>query len=498
MKKFWKNQEKEIVIRGEKMNIFETIEKTARENPDKLALYFESDSGDVEKYTYEEMIKKVNKIANFLSKQGVREGSRVALFLPKCVEMYFGFLAVLKLGAIVMPLFEAFQEDGLSLRLDRGDVKFLITNKSLKKRVKKKVKVFCVDSFGFKRGVKKQSENCKTKLVNKMHTGMMIFTSSTAGTPVAGIELPHYGLVQQVFSGKKVLELGEKNYWCTAHPAWVTGAVYGLVVPFAVGASNYVLAGRFDSKSWLKFLKENKIESLYTAPTVLRLWKQDVKKSDFNNLKILASVGEALSEATFDFYKKKGMLIRDTFWQTETGAMIIANLSGKKGALGKPLEGLDVKIKDGEMVIKKPWPAMMTGIYKHKKMYNSYFSGGWFLTHDLAELKNGNFYFVGRKDDIIKTSGERVSPLEVENVLLKSKAVKESAVVGVPDKKRGSVIKAFVVLNEGFKGDEKLKKKLAEAVKKNYAGHAYPRIIEFVSDLPKGNSGKIKRMELRG
>jgi acetyl-CoA synthetase len=150
------------------------------------------------------------------------------------------------------------------------------------------------------------------------------------------------------------------------------------------------------------------------------------------------------------------------------------------------------------MVIKKPWPSMMTGIYKHKKMYKSYFLGKWFRTHDLAKKDSqGNFFFKGREDDIIKTSGERVSPLELENILIKHNAVKEVAVIGIPDKIKGSIIKAFVVLNKGFKGEKKLKEELAMFVKKDYAGHSYPKKVEFIKSLPKTNSGKIIRMKLR-
>jgi acetyl-CoA synthetase len=181
--------------------------------------------------------------------------------------------------------------------------------------------------------------------------------------------------------------------------------------------------------------------------------------------------------------------------------MVIANYPGMKkklGSIGIALPGIEAKVDDEMMVLKKGWPAMMTGIYKHDAMYKSYFKGDWFLTNDRATRdKDGYFFFQGRKDDIIKTSGERVSPLEVENILLKHKAVKESAVIGVPNKVRGEIIKAFIVLNKGFLESAALKEEIAQFVKQNYAGHAYPREIEFIASLPKTNSGKIIRMELR-
>jgi acetyl-CoA synthetase len=326
---------------------------------------------------------------------------------------------------------------------------------------------------------------------------MMIFTSSTAGTSVAGIQIPHYGLVQQNYTAKLVLGLDEKeNYWCTAHPAWVTGAVYGILAPLTIGCTTFIIEGRFSQDSWLDFLKKNNISILYTAPTALKMLKEKVKKQDLISLKRISSVGEALPWSIFEFYKSLGVEIIDTYWQTETGAIVIANLEKNKGSIGKAI-GVTIKSRGGMIVIKTPWPAMMTGIYKHEKMYKDYFEGKFFKTNDLAKEKEGYFYFEGRKDDIIKTSGERVSPLEIENILLKNPAVKESAVIGVPDKIKGEIIKAFIVLNSGLEESEKLKDSLSNFVKQNYAGHAYPKIISFVKELPKTNSGKIIRMKLR-
>jgi acetyl-CoA synthetase len=335
-----------------------------------------------------------------------------------------------------------------------------------------------------------------------METMIMMFTSSTAGTPVAGVEIPNYGLVQQHFSAKLVLDLNsDDKYWCTAHPGWVTGTVYGILAPLSIGCTNYVYIAHFDSQTWLSFIQRNKISVIYTAPTALRMLQQDVKKLDFKSVRNICSVGEALTKTTFDFYKNLGIKIRDTYWQTETGAMVIANYNGlklKSGSIGKPLPGIYADIKDGSIFLKTSWPAMMTGIYKHDKMYQDYFKGEWFGTSDLARKDSeGYFFFVARKDDMIKTSGERVSPIEVESKLMKHKSVKEAAVIGIPHDIKGQIIKAFVVLNKGFSPSQELKEELINFVKKDYAGHAYPREIEFMEKLPKTNSGKIIRMNLK-
>jgi acetyl-CoA synthetase len=500
MNDFWKSQEKNIIIREDKMNVVESVDRFAESSPDKNALVFQNEKRQINSYTYKRLKEETNKFANLLNKLNMKQDSRIAIFLPKCPEHYISFLGIIKHGSIPLPLFEAFQSEGLELRLNRGEVNLLVTNKELVKRLKHKpenMNIILIDSKEYKKEINSQKIEFKTVLKNKFDTAMMIFTSSTAGTPIAGIQIPHYGLVQQHYTAEFVLGLNKnENYWCTAHPAWVTGAVYGIISPLTIGCTTFVIEGRFDANSWISFLKENKISVLYTAPTALKMLKEKIKKQDLISLKRVSSVGEALPWSIFESYKSLGIEIIDTYWQTETGAIIIANLEKRKNSIGEAI-GVNAKSDKGMIKIETPWPAMMTGIYKHEKMYKDYFEGNFFRTNDLAREKEGYFYFEGRKDDIIKTSGERVSPLEIENILLKHPSVKESAVIGVPDKTKGELIKAFIVLNKDFKETEKLKEDLSNFIKQNYAGHAYPKIISFVKDLPKGNSGKIIRMKLK-
>jgi len=506
---FWQQQEKDIVIHGEKMNIIEScIDRHAAKKPDKLAFVFEDNK--IRKFSYKQLQEEVNKFANLLNSLNVKQNSRVFLFLPKVPELYISFLGAIKQGSIAAPLFEAFQTQGLELRLERGDADVLITNKELSERIpndiKKKIPslkhILIIDSTEYWNKIKKQSSQFNVVLKNKYDTAVLMFTSSTAGTPVAGIQIPHYALVQQNYTAKLVLALTQKdNYWCTAHPGWVTGSVYGIIAPLSIGCTTFILERHFEAKEWLSFLLRNKISVLYTAPTALRMLKPEIKKSDLIYLKNLCSVGEALNKSIFDFYKNLGIEINDTYWQTETGAIVIATWPGlkkKEGSMGKAIPGIKADIIEGTISLKPSWPAIMTGIYKHEQMYRDYFKNNWFRTNDSASKdKDGYFFFIGRKDDIIKTAGERVSPIEIESVLMKHKAVKEAAVIGIPDAVRGSIIKAFIILNSGFKASEKLKQELSLFVKQNYAGHSYPKIIQFIKELPKTNSGKIIRMKLR-
>lgn len=509
--KIWNERAKDIIIHNDKMNIIEScVDRHALATPKKLAFSFESESGKIKNYTYKQLHEETNKFANFLNAEGILPSSRIFIFLPKTPEIYISLLGTIKQGSIAIPLFEAFQEQGLELRLDRGDAHVLITNKELSKRIPKDIQekvptlkhIIIIDGDEYKNKIKKQSAEFKTVLKNKEETALMIFTSSTAGTPVAGIEISHQALIQQHFTAKLVLDLKENdNYWCTAHPGWITGAIYGIIAPLSIGCSTYVLESHFDAKNWINYMKKNKISVIYTAPTVFRLFKPVIKKSDLSLIRNVCSVGEALNKSVYDFYRKLGIDIHDTFWQTETGAMVIATwnaMKKKPGTLGKAIPGITAKIINNTISLKPDFPSLMTGIYKHDKMFKDYFKAGWFRTNDSATLdKEGYFFFIGRKDDIIKTSGERVSPLEIENILQKHSSVKEAAVIGIPDELKGAVLKAFIILNDCIEPTDKLKEEISGFVKQNYAGHSYPRIIEFVKTLPKTNSGKIIRMKLR-
>jgi acetyl-CoA synthetase len=506
----WKEVEKQIVLRDGKINVIEScVDRHAEKNPEKLAFVFEN-NGRILRYTYKKLQAETNKFANLLNNLKVRKNSRIFIFLPKVPEMYISFLGAIKQGSIAVPLFEAFQTEGLKLRLNRGDANVLVTNNELLPRIPKNIKklvpslqnILVIDSQKYKRQIKNSDSKFKTVLRNKKDSSIILFTSSTAGTPVAGIQLPHYGIVQQHMTAKLVLDLKESdNYWCTAHPGWVTGSIYGILAPLSVGCTNYVFGGHFEAEKWIEFIKKNNISVIYTAPTALRMLKSSIIKRDLKNVRNICSVGEALTDAIFNHYKKLGVEINDTYWQTETGAIVIATwpeLKKKTGSLGKAIPGIEADVRNKVIVLKPGWPAMMTGIYKHNKMYKGYFKRGWFQTNDNARKdKEGYFFFEGRGDDIIKTSGMRVSPIEIESILLKHKSVREVAVIGIPDKIKGYIIKAFIVLEKNAEPSEKLKEELILSVKKNYAGHAYPKEIQFMSSLPKTNSGKIIRMELR-
>ncbi len=507
--------------------------ETFRKN--KIALYYEVENGQKEQYTFTDLSKLSNKFANVLKNHNVERGDRVFIFLPRIPQLYISFLGILKIGAIAGTMFSAFQEQALFDRLENSQAKIVITTQELYlriKKVKKKLphlkKTIIVDfgekpqpkGFGiyyFNKEMEKVNDQFHIREMSKDDPAFMLYTSGTTGKP-KGVLHKHSGIVSQYQTTQWVLDIKEDDvYWCTADPGWVTGIVYGILGIWANGTSSVVFDGRFSSDSWYKILQDYSVTVWYTAPTAIRMLMADgisvVKKYDLSHLRHLTSVGEPLNpEAVIWGEKAFGLPFHDTWWQTELGSIAIANYPSmdiKVGSMGKPFPGVVAAIvddkgmelganKEGNLALKPNFPSLMKTIWKRPKKYKSYFTKGWYISGDRAYTdKDGHFWFIGRADDVIKTSGERVGPFEVESALVEYPGVVEAGVIGKPDALRGEIIKAFVVLKPNVKPSEKLKKELSEFVKHHLAGHAYPREVEFIDKLPKTRSGKIMRRILK-
>jgi len=502
---------------------------TFRKN--KIALYWEGENGESEKYTFEEIAYISNQYGNYFKSLGVRRGDRVFIFLPRIPALYFSFLGILKIGAIAGTLFSAFQQQALFDRLDNSSAKILITNKELSIRLEKirhkltnLEKIIIADDENFIQSIKKQSPNLHIARMDPDEYAFMLYTSGTTGKP-KGVVHRHLALLQEHMTAKYVLDLhDEDTYWCTADPGWVTGIAYEILGSWSNGVTSVVFSGRFDAEGWYKILQKYKVTVWYTAPTAVRMLMaagtEIVRRYDLSNLRHLLSVGEPLNpEAIRWGLKAFGLPFHDTWWQTETGAICVANyptLDIKIGSMGKPVPGVVAGIvddegnelppgKEGNLALKKGWPSMMKTIWHRHVKYESYFMKDWYISGDRAwKDEDGYFWFVGRADDVIKTSGERVGPFEVESALVAHPAVVEAGVIGKPDKLRGEIIKAFVVLKPQFRSRlsdlaylSSLKEELSQFVKHHLAGHAYPREVEFIDRLPKTRSGKIMRRILK-
>lgn len=503
--------------------------QTWRKN--KVALYWEDEEGHEKKYTFEELALLSNKVGNLLKDFGVERGDRVFLFLPRIPELYFCFLGVLKIGAIAGTLFSAFQETALADRLGNSEAKIVLTTKELKPRIDKVRKklphlehILVVDTESFGTSLSHTSEELHVTHVAADDYAFMLYTSGTTGKP-KGVMHAHRAILQEHMTAKWVLDLRDDDtYWCTADPGWVTGIAYEILGSWSNGVAALVYAGRFDPKRWYSLLQKYRITVWYTAPTAIRMLMaagtELVRQFDLSHLRHMCSVGEPLNPEAIKWgIKAFGMPFHDTWWQTETGAICIANYPSmdiKIGSMGKPVPGLEATIvddkgqplgvsKEGNIALKPGWPSMMKTIWRRPHKFRSYFAGSWYLSGDRGWMdKDGYFWFIGRADDVIKTSGERVGPFEVESALVAHPAVVEAGVIGKPDPLRGEIVKAFVVLEKSYTekvqthaAAEKLKAELSEYVKKHLAGHAYPREVEFIDKLPKTRSGKIMRRILK-
>jgi acetyl-CoA synthetase len=502
----------------------------------KVALYSVDAKGELQKFTFQEMHDEVNRLGNALKSLGIKKGDRVFVFLTRVPELYIATVAIAKIGAIAGPLFSAFGPDALKDRLLDAQGKIVLTSPVLKEKID-----------GIKHDlpdlehiivVGGKAEDCKAggqdidyaTLVAGHSTQLacepmdpedplyLLYTSGTTGKP-KGVVHVHADILGQHMTSKWVLDLQEDDiYWCTADPGWVTGTVYGIFGPWSNGASCVSYEGRFDADSWYGLIDRLKITVWYTAPTALRMLMKEgddlVYSHDMGSLRHILSVGEPLNPEVVRWGMQVfGLPIHDTWWQTETGMQLIVNLPCnpvKPGSMGKPIPGVYAAIVDdsgkelpagelGRLVVKPGWPAMLRTIWRNEPKYQEYFKiPGWYFSGDNAwKDEEGYFVFVGRADDVINTSGHRVGPFEVESALVEHKAVAEAGVIGKPDKERGEIIKAFIVLNHGYTDSPSLMAEIREHTKKQLAAHAYPREIEVKESLPKTRSGKIMRRLLK-
>ena len=533
----WETVKKELGLSGNKVNIaYEAIDKHAttwRKN--KVALYWEGSDGTHVKYTFQELKILSDKCANMLQSLGVGKGDRVFLFLPRLPELFISMIAIAKLGAISGPMFSAFGPDAVRDRLQNSEAKVLITTPELKERVdavlwelpklERIVLVSVKEDYELEEGnvcyktlMKDAPERFEMEWMDMEDPLYILYTSGTTGKP-KGITHVHNDMISHYITTKWSLDLRDDDiYWCTADPGWVTGTVYGMWGPWLNGVSMYVYDGRFDANKWYEAIQSYKITVWYTAPTALRMLMKSgdylVAQYDLESLRYICSVGEPLNPEVIKWGMNVYTLpIHDTWWQTETGSIMIANypcIPIKPGSMGKPFPGIEAAIIDSEgnelpdghhgiLALKPGWPSMLRKVWGDEARFKEYFNiTGWYTTGDTAyKDEEGYFWFVGRADDVINTSGHRVGPFEVESALLEHRAVAEAGVIGKPDPERGEIIKAFIALKEGFKPSRELEEEIKKFIKHHLAAHAYPREIEFCENLPKTRSGKIMRRLLK-
>ncbi|MBI3316296.1 MAG: acetate--CoA ligase, partial [Candidatus Omnitrophica bacterium] len=530
----WKAVEKEFDWhKTKKVNaVHEIIDRHAdsvRKN--KVALYYWDPTPSVrhpqgrdEKYTFLDLKRESCRFGNVLRKFQVKNGDRVAVFLPRTPELYSAFLGILRVGAIPVPLFEAFMEAAVEDRLFNSEALAIVTSPALCARipfgklphlkhvflitdeVQNPPTVGSAQAHDYHEEMKTVSPEL-TPVWHSLDDGLVIHYTSGSTGKSKGVLHRQYAMVGHLQTSKWALDLREDDvYWCTADPGWVTGTSYGIFGPWALGISSVVLGGRFAAERWYEAIEKYQVSVWYSAPTAFRMLMAQgetlVKKFDLKSLRHICSVGEPLNPEALRWVRKiTGIAPHETWWMTETGMQLICNYRSenfKLGATGKPFPGTYATVVNdegqevppntlGHLVVRVGWPSMMKEIWGDPDKYKEYFRlKGWYLSGDTAyKDKDGFIWFAGRADDVIKTAGERVGPFEVESALVQHPAVAEAGVIGKPDEIRGNIIKAFISLRSGFQPSDTLKKEIADFVKQNLAAHAAPREIDFCDRVPK-------------
>ena len=517
---------------------FEAIERHACSHlKNTVALRWIKKDNSVQDFTYNDLHHLTSKFANVLNTLGIQKGERVFSFTGRIPELYITALGTLKKTAVYCPLFSVFGPEPVWQRLSKGDAKILVTT-----RIQYEKKIMAIwdklpalqyilltdieehisdNVLSFSKLMEASASEFIIPPTSPDDPALLHFTSGTTGMPKGALHV-HNAVLTHYITGKYVLDFHEgDSYWCTADPGWVTGTSYGIISPFVNGVTNIIDEEEFDAVRWYTILQNQKVNIWYTAPTairrLMRLTIQPREQFNLENLRLILSVGEPLNpEAVVWAQKTFGVPILDNWWQTETGGIMMANYRSmpvRPGSMGKPLPGVHAAIaeetadglsfisepdKSGHLVLKKGFPSLFRTYLHEEERYNKCFRGDWYMSGDLAKKDaDGYFWFVGRADDIIKTSGHMVGPFEVESVLMEHPAVAEAAIIGKPDPAIGELVKAFIVLKTGSTPDDATKLDIMGFARKKMGPAIAPKEISFIDNLPKTKSGKILRRLLK-
>lgn len=495
-------------------------------DPERVALYHESENGTARTLTFAELQAASARFANYLTSKGVGKGHRVAGLLPRSPELLIVIAGALRAGAVYQPLFTAFGSGAISYRLERADTRMVITdatNFPKLTEVDDCPPVLCVGSENvagdvgdFDAVLQQQSDQFEPVAVLGSDPFLQMFTSGTVGK-AKGVAVPVRALLSFYTYMKYAIDLRDEDaYWNVADPGWAYGLYYAVVGPLLMGHATHFNEQAFTPDTTYDMIRKYKITNLAAAPTAYRLLKANddiLPEGEVLGLRVASSAGEPLNpEVTNWVSSRHHCKVLDHYGQTETG-MTCCNMHGlshkeRPGSMGYSMPGfrvvaLNEKFEEvgenetGQVAVdvdRSPLFCFDGYTWAEKDP----FKAGYYLTGDMAiSHGDGTFSFSGRDDDIITTAGYRVGPADVESTLLEHPAVAESGVVGKPDEKRGSIIKAYVVIKSDFTPDDELKVALQDLVRRRLSTHAYPREVEFVSELPKTPSGKIQRFVLR-
>jgi acetyl-CoA synthetase len=506
----------------------------------RVALRWLSKDGASRLYTYADLARETARFANVLKQLGVGKGDPVAVLAGRIPALYIAAIGALKNGSVFMPLFSAFGPEPIQARLGIARARVLVTTPAL---YRKKVEALRGDLASLEHVLLVDDGADHTPLsgtrdlqalmaaadprftipaTDPEDAALLHFTSGTTGKPKGALHV-HQAVVAHHATARLALDFHEEDvFWCTADPGWVTGTSYGIIAPLVHGLTSIIDEADFDAERWYRIIQAERVTVWYTAPTAIRMLMKvgaDVaRRYDLRSLRFLASVGEPLNpEAVVWSEEAFGRPFHDNWWQTETGGIMIANFAAmdiRPGSMGRPLPGIDAAIVqrtsggdvtaietcgvDGELALRPGWPSMFRGYLSDEARYRKCFAGGYYLTGDIVRRdEDGYYWFVGRADDLIKSSGHLIGPFEVESVLLEHPAVAEAGVIGKPDPVALEVVKAFVALKPGFAADDAMRRDLLGFARTRLGAAVAPKEIDFRASIPRNRAGKIMRRVLK-
>jgi acetyl-CoA synthetase len=504
-----------------------------------VAFRFIGRPGAERELTFLDLARETNRFANVLAKLGVGPGDVLVTLAGRIPELYIAALGALKRRAVYSPFFSAFGPEPIRARLEIARAKVLVTTPSLYRRkiaperraLTDLEHILIVPDGGrapepgtqdLRRLLAEADDRFTIPPTDPADPALLHFTSGTTGRPKGALHV-HEAVVAHHITARYALDLhpGEV-YWCTADPGWVTGTSYGIVAPLTSRVTSIVDENDFDAERWYDILHAHGVGVWYTAPTAIRMMMKYgsalARGRTYPALRFLASVGEPLNpEAVGWGVEAFGLPFHDNWWQTETGGIMVANFAAtpiRPGSMGLPLPGIEASVvrrradggvdlvtapdEEGELALGAGWPSMFRGYLGDEARYRACFAGGYYLTGDLVRRdQDGHFWFVGRADDVIKSSGHLIGPFEVESALLEHPAVAEAGVIGKPDPVAFEIVKAFVALKPGRAADEALRDELLGFARQRLGAAVAPREIAFLPALPRTRSGKIMRRLLK-
>ncbi|MFC7338489.1 acetate--CoA ligase [Haloferula chungangensis] len=553
----WKAPHAKWFVGGE-LNVSEScVDQHAKgKRRNKAAIIFEGEPGDKRVITYAQLHREVCKWANVLIGQGVHPHDRVLIYMPMIPEAAFAMLACARIGAVHSVVFGGFSADSIADRLEDSGAEHIITadggwrrgkiiplkdnvdaaiksNASIKsvivvKRTEQKISMKKGRDHWFLDLEKDVSAKHEAQAFDSEHPLFILYTSGSTGKPKGILHTSGGYLTGAYTTCKYVFDMRDEDvYWCTADVGWITGHTYIVYGPLAMGVTQVMYEGAPNQPDFGRFwqmIEEYGVSIFYTAPTAIRAFIKAgdhfPEKHDLSSLRLLGSVGEPINPEAWMWYRDKigggRCPIVDTWWQTETGAIMITPLPGctptKPGTATLPFFGIDAAILDesgnevgpdegGRLVIRQPWPSMTRGIYgdksRYKKAYWSDYKGIYTAGDGARRDEDGNFWIVGRLDDVLNVSGHRLGTAEVESALVAHDAVAEAAVVGKPHEIKGQAIVAFVTLKGDHEESPELLGELRNHVGNAIGSIAKPDELHFTPSLPKTRSGKIMRRLLK-